>query len=184
MSIKKTVCVTTATAAVGLTGTVGVVAAASAPSGPTTSAAAATLTTHPVAGTTHVRHCKGADGDPYLHVRETDRGPIMSDDPRIRGTLQVRIRNLLVDLKTGVGAATGTVSIRNARTGDRKAHGTLVESLAGNMLRGLVKLHFASGGRLIANVSGNVDFTTDTVTAAFGADSPVPDLATVTEGKC
>jgi hypothetical protein len=180
MNVKKAVCITAATTTLGLAG--GLTAAA-AGSGPSNSAVSGTFVTHPVAGSTHTTQCKGADGAPYLRVRETDRGLIKSDDRRIRGRMTVHIRRLVVNLQTGVGSATGTANIRN-HAGELKAYGRLVEALAGDALRGVVRMHLVNGGSLIANVSGHVDFATDTVTGSFGKDSSVADLSTIAVGAC
>jgi hypothetical protein len=180
MNVKKAACITAATTTLGLAG--GLTAAA-AGSGTSTTAVSATFVTHPVAGSGHTTQCKGTDGAPYLHVRETDRGRINSDDRRIRGRMTVHIRRLVVNLQTGVGSAAGAVAIRN-HAGALKASGWLVEALAGDALRGVVRMHLATGGALIANVSGHVDFASDTVTGSFGKDSSVADLSTITTGAC
>jgi hypothetical protein len=180
MNVTKAVCLTAATTTIGLAG--GLTAAA-AGSGPSTAGVSATFTTRPVPGTTHTTQCKGADGAPYLRVRETDRGQIKSDDRRLSGRITVHIHRLVVNLQSGVGSATGRASIRS-HSGALKASGRLVEALAGDALRGVVRMHLVDGGTLIANVSGHVDFATDTVTGSFGKDSSVPDLATLTMGSC
>jgi hypothetical protein len=129
--------------------------------------------------------CEGIDGS-YFQFVDVFRGPIVSEDPRLRGVMWSRTRSLL-NLDTGQSDILGGFQIRNPTTGFVKVRGQIIGVGAdGGVAKGLMKGRTAWGGRLIANFSVETDLGTGAIHGELGSPSPIvaADLAILQRGSC
>jgi hypothetical protein len=129
--------------------------------------------------------CDGVDGN-YFQFVDVFRGPIVSDDPRMRGVMRSRTRSLL-NLDTGQSDIVGGFQIRNPTTGFVKVSGRIIGVGAdGGVAKGLMKGRTAWGSRLIANFSVETDLDTGAIHGEIGSAAPIvaADLAILQRGSC
>lgn len=136
------------------------------------------------------RECEGVDG-PYAEEFVTASGPAKGD-PRLSGQFTIRI-HLIVNVANGVGIEEGTFTIRDPRTNQLKADGTLKDSGTAEISQGVLfgQVHdqgtgpgeeTQGAGQIIANFRTTFGAGITTQIGGTTADGRIP--AVIWSGEC
>ena len=124
----------------------------------------------------HVKTCTGADGDTYEITHATYTGSSDSDDSRLDGPIEIRVKSVY-NTKKDLGHLTG-----NFR-GD-KARGNLSAVNKDGTLEGFLKGGVRdSAGKLFANISADYSSSGGFSDGKLGTDSP-DNTAIIFGGAC
>jgi hypothetical protein len=120
-----------------------------------------------------VKQKERACNSSHSEFRLRFEGTQTSDDPRLTGDLEARVRSV-VHTGTGLGRTVGTVTVREPGSGRPKFHGRVVGVLEPDSgTEGFLSGHTTARPRvaLFANFNARQDPQTGALTGEFGTDS-------------